>query len=700
MTLSNPSRVAIVKNHQPNQRKSQVAFFGTILWVVLLLNGCQSVLVTTEGADGAAANGPTVMPNSPPTVEVLAEQVDTDSRQVVSSDPPPGPLQAEVPSGQPEQPVSADDQADLLPIENLATPIPSEELGAAPVTVQTLLYHVVVAGDTLSAISMTYGVSVDDIVVANQLASQDWISVGQELVIPVNLPQSALADLQIDSAQAQSAPVNDAAIRNATYSCPDNTDVYPLQLSSDPIQILAKSDRLYLIADGSLYELLLDDKGQIKPGAPINLMPPEKQVDGYVIRELVYVTQDAARGDLLVLDKTNDIFRYTQSGEWRMEVAAQPIPNQFPDPQYLAIQERNGAIVALDADLSQLWQVSRQNPMPASHYLSIKIESAVDMAAVQDDSGESFYVLTREGTLLQISRPAGGTYRAAWLPVAQIGWPSQVQVDGNQLMVVDGDSRSIWLYDRATLAPTGQIVLRHPNMQRLRHVAIANQTLYAIAGRTLYVAPLAQLSATCASVVYDNNLYFDGLNVRDLLPVVGLPFPNAVLPIRPRSYPGARRLYRYGLHEGLDLYALDAPGLYVGSPVRVIANGKVTRLDADFVEMTPDEYESAMLETENQHRTSDGLADKLFGRQVHVEHSPQVVTRYGHLDTVSTGIAVDEAVEMGTTIGTVGVSGTSSGVYGTQDGAHLHFEIWVNGRYLGQGLSLYETMRLWLELYK
>ncbi|MCA9922678.1 MAG: LysM peptidoglycan-binding domain-containing protein, partial [Anaerolineales bacterium] len=46
--------------------------------------------------------------------------------------------------------------------------------------------HVVQAGDTLGSISQFYGVSMDDIMAANGLANPNVISVGQQLVIPIN----------------------------------------------------------------------------------------------------------------------------------------------------------------------------------------------------------------------------------------------------------------------------------------------------------------------------------------------------------------------------------------------------------------------------------------------------------------------------------------------------------------------------------
>lgn len=48
------------------------------------------------------------------------------------------------------------------------------------------LVHTVAAGDTLGRISATYEVSMEDIISANSLTNPDVLSVGQQLVIPIN----------------------------------------------------------------------------------------------------------------------------------------------------------------------------------------------------------------------------------------------------------------------------------------------------------------------------------------------------------------------------------------------------------------------------------------------------------------------------------------------------------------------------------
>src|SRR5690606_36630587 len=45
--------------------------------------------------------------------------------------------------------------------------------------------HVVNAGETLATIAQTYGVPIDDIVVANNLANPNLLSIGDQLLIPV-----------------------------------------------------------------------------------------------------------------------------------------------------------------------------------------------------------------------------------------------------------------------------------------------------------------------------------------------------------------------------------------------------------------------------------------------------------------------------------------------------------------------------------
>jgi len=554
--------------------------------------------------------------------------------------------------------------------------------------------HVVASGETLYAIAIRYGVTIQSIVEANQLDDPNLIQVGQRLVIPA--PSAVSVASPTPTAQKPLSFSPSMSVQRNYVICPDNVRIHSLVLPAEPIHLAIAGDNLYAVAGGDLYHIPLSDLSASGPLTPTNVLPAERRIGSYWIRELVYVTVEPESDDLLLLDKTNDVYRYTAAGEWRMAIPAAPVPGQFPDPQFIAIQASVGQIYALDSDLSRIWMLSKTASTPRLFLTHSPLLSGVDMQLTSGEDGSTVLtVLTREGSLL---RYRNGRYIGLLSPFSNgvpPAWPSQLFAADGSLAVVESEERSILAVDPASGKPAWQADFRIPRMQRLRSATVVSDTLYAVAGPNLYVADLQSSTSNCSPVTYDNHFYFGGEKIGDVLQDVMLPFPGVVLPWRPRSYPGARRLYRYGIHHGLDLYGLDVAGLGLGSPVHSIADGIVARADIDYLEMTPSQYEAAIARTAYEHRTPPYIEDLLRGRQVYVDHGNGVESRYAHLGAVARSVRVTSPISRGVTIGFVGVSGTSSGAYGTTGGAHLHFEIWINGRYLGEGLSLEETMRLW-----
>jgi murein DD-endopeptidase MepM/ murein hydrolase activator NlpD len=90
-------------------------------------------------------------------------------------------------------------------------------------------------------------------------------------------------------------------------------------------------------------------------------------------------------------------------------------------------------------------------------------------------------------------------------------------------------------------------------------------------------------------------------------------------------------------HDGIDI---AAP---LGTPVRAIAAGRVTIAG----------------------RASDG------GVLVEIEHSPDVVSRYGHLQP-DLRVRGGQSVSAGDVVGSIGLTGNTTG-------PHLHFEIYASG---------------------
>lgn len=175
------------------------------------------------------------------------------------------------------------------------------------------------------------------------------------------------------------------------------------------------------------------------------------------------------------------------------------------------------------------------------------------------------------------------------------------------------------------------------------------------------------------------------------------PIKNASVTTARGQLPNAPRTYRNGIHEGIDYY-----GFPFGKEVIAAAAGIVIRIDHDFVEMTLEEYNEAIRVSHAAAITPEAELDKFRGKQVWLKHQNSIITRYAHLDSVVSEIKIGQTVEAGQVIGTVGNTGVKSSVVGrilNPSGApHLHFEIWLNDVFLGQGLPHNEVLHIYREV--
>ncbi|MCB0124132.1 MAG: LysM peptidoglycan-binding domain-containing protein, partial [Caldilineaceae bacterium] len=427
---------------------------------------------------------------------------------------------------------------------------------AAPSTVQTAtplpsIVHVVIAGDTLSGIANQYGVTVAQIIVTNQLRDPNYLVIGQRIVIYTEAAAVAVTPTAVTPAPTTAAPQPAAPQPFADeFICPGNTRTFPLVLPSDPIHMHLVGDQLLLIADGDLYRLPVDSLVESATPVesvmltPTNLMPPTRLIAGYPVRELVYGTVDRASGDLFVLDKSDDIYRYSVAGQWRMAFPAAPVPDQFPDPQYLAIQVDESGAYALDADLSRIWALRTDVVAPQVYMQAAQLLNAADFVMLNATGpARTFGVLLRDGSISQFGQGALRSIARATANPDRRPWPAQLLLADNTLYAVDGESRTITAIDPQSHRLIRKITFRLPDLQRVRSAVVQADRVYAVAGRTLYVSDLHD-SETCPAVRYDNNYYFADSNLQEVLASFQLPYPTTVLPDRPRSYPGARRLYR------------------------------------------------------------------------------------------------------------------------------------------------------------
>jgi murein DD-endopeptidase MepM/ murein hydrolase activator NlpD len=179
-----------------------------------------------------------------------------------------------------------------------------------------------------------------------------------------------------------------------------------------------------------------------------------------------------------------------------------------------------------------------------------------------------------------------------------------------------------------------------------------------------------------------------------------IPIEGMRLPRHPGVFPGARRLYRYGVHEGLDFFYDSGAKtkIEIGTPVRAADTGKLERVDADFKDMNQAQFSFLLNQCARQHRTSPHNEDLFRGCQVWIDHGNRLMTRYAHLSKINQALKKGDMVERGEQIGNVGVSGTGQNLPGHVKFPHLHFEIWLDGRYLGYGLTPTETMALYEDI--
>ena len=168
----------------------------------------------------------------------------------------------------------------------------------------------------------------------------------------------------------------------------------------------------------------------------------------------------------------------------------------------------------------------------------------------------------------------------------------------------------------------------------------------------------------------------------------------------PYSMPNARRAYRSGVHAGVDFLCSTA-----GHPVVSVLDGQVVVAAGAYRDPTLPEWNEILAVATALGSTPPYTLAMLSGRYVVVDHGiiddvGHVVSLYAHLDEVDPAIAVGMPVDAGQRLGGVG-TGTRAGVLGDRDGQlHLHWNLYVDGQYLGTGLSESETRDVYAELFK
>ncbi|EMY79669.1 peptidase, M23 family [Leptospira weilii serovar Ranarum str. ICFT] len=175
------------------------------------------------------------------------------------------------------------------------------------------------------------------------------------------------------------------------------------------------------------------------------------------------------------------------------------------------------------------------------------------------------------------------------------------------------------------------------------------------------------------------------------------PVPGGLIPSLDFQLPNAPRTYRNGVHKGIDIYKkrnIDGQirNLNFQDEAVAPADGVIVRADHSYSPMTLADYEYHT--TESQKGTVTYVEKDFGGRQVWIDHGHGVMTSFNHLSSIRKNVKAGDKVKQGDPLGTVGNSGLIEEAKGSTDNTHLHFEIWVDGEFFGNGLAPAQVRKL------
>lgn len=459
--------------------------------------------------------------------------------------------------------------------------------------------------------------------------------------------------------------------------------VMPLPAGSliHPLAAAVIGNTVYTIDSGRLKAIDLDSASSVRL-----VSPPDGMVEGYPIQELAALAYAPATQTLLLLDRSGNVYGWDMNATWW--IARQMGKSIDPGLEYLVDLAANGQnSYLLDASDGRVWKSSGNGWATLEH--DAQLASAIRLAVAHD-----LYVLAGE----RGQRPAR-------LLRLRNGAISEVKVDGGMdqptlisgttdgnLLLVDNGFRRLRLVDPAS-GSAREVLAGAPEI-----MALATTPDGAVLLGQDWVATVRGPLPDSAGVRWPAPQALLGqphsLSTLASLPKMKMPIAGAHMPTFERLLPDASRPYRFGVHEGIDLYT-DYVGVAVvrGTKVLAAAGGVVTRADVDYKENSAAQVDDWLSETQAKHMTPPAIQDRLGGRQVWIDHGNGVSTRYLHLSAIVAGLKEGDSVSAGDLIGYVGNSGTPEAASGQNTDWHLHFEVRLGNDWLGRWIHPIETRR-------
>lgn len=491
--------------------------------------------------------------------------------------------------------------------------------------------------------------------------------------------------------QVASLPLPDGR----TIACERNTAQLPLTLpNGTPVMVVSRmhvhEQRILLLIDGGLYGVERSIADAL-PGTPLSVIPlvePGDFIGGRPVQELSDFVYDPDSGVAYLLDKVGHIFWHEiSSGQSTLIYRAPSDSNQENDPQIAAIELDDTGLLMLDTANAVVWRPAQLETV-RTYSAAFELDAGVDIAMVDGQ----LYAINTRGKLFRVTENNIGAIEIEGSQDRDLALSMKPLAE--RLQIVDALKREVIVVSDNGVTELARYQFAMPELGFIRDASITDERLYAVSDGDLLLFPVsdAECATPSPNFTYVQPFLY-GNNVIGQLRSFVFPVPGDQLAPWPRTYPGARRLYRMGIHRGIDLYGYGVNTVFgIGHPVEAIADGEILRSSQNYLPMSQDEWVELAEQSEAGGFTTDEALTRFAGRQVVIDHGGGVRSVYSHLDVINSDIVPGERVEQGQQLGTVGVTGTLGESLPGAAGAHLHFEIWINDRYLGYGLTVRETM--------
>lgn len=466
-----------------------------------------------------------------------------------------------------------------------------------------------------------------------------------------------------------------------------------------PSSVVSQNGKFFFLGPKHLWSLEWTQPADGQPRkAFLKACHPPDKIEKIPVQEFNNMISVPPRKSLVILSKAGDLFEYfTETGAWHQYRANLWLTGS-PDPDYVDLAFNGKDIILIDPERNNIhvcppnsryltpyfrevmpWQVRR-----GDYYLGDGIGIAYDGLT---------YLLRKQGGITKFSgnsranvRQLKFTYHAPGK--ARLRPSRMITAANSPLFIVERENNRVLSIDKKSGQTTHFVF---PAGSDLRGIAPVKDGFAVVNGNRLVMRRLDSADAPNAEIhprTFDQRL--DG---------IGIPVPGGCLPSHLGVFPGARRLYRYGIHAGVDFFNGAGNKVVMGTPALAADRGKIIRIDHNFKDMDAPTFNRVMSQCARDHTTSDHNEDLFRGCQVWIDHGNRMVTRYAHLDRINAKLKKDMFVNRGDIIGFIGVSGTGQNLPGKAKYPHLHFEIWLDGHYVGYGLTPGETLGVYEDIF-